>query len=231
MMSSSKVIRSCPHLPVFTGHLAQMERLDVAASQQVKTEAEVQVIREAAYSEGHALGYRDGFVQAEGNGLSAGRERGYDEGKARFEEEHADVLSNFRTSLLSLLTDFQCASEAWFEDAEHRYADIAIEVAKRAVATELKTNREVVLSIAKEALQEVRSGQQVIVRVNTSDVSILEAHRLDLINSLAGIGGIEVVADRTIAAGVVIETSEGIVDARVETFMLRIEAQETQEAA
>ena len=160
-----------------------------------------------------------------------GHTEGRAESQAEFEQEHAGVLENLQASLEALLADFHQARSDWFRRAEERHADLAYEVARRALASELVLGRESVLAIAREVLSEVRSGTSVTVRVNPVDVSVLEAHRADLMATLAGIKEIEVVADRTVGAGCVIQSNEGLVDARVESFLERIVCGHLREAA
>lgn len=230
-MSSSKAVLRTGVFASFADQLQPLNKIDSADQKLEKLRNEIQQVKAAAYQEGHALGYRDGFDQAEQKGRLSGHDAGYQDGRAQFEDDHAGVLSEFEASLKVLLDQFQLASEVWFRAAEERYAELAIEVTKRAIASELELQPTAVMNIAKSVLADARSGTEIRIRVNPKDVNVLEAHKEELMATLAGIKGLEVTADRSVDAGVIIETADGIVDARVETFVERLEQRFQQEAA
>ncbi|MES1228023.1 MAG: FliH/SctL family protein [Armatimonadota bacterium] len=230
-MSSSKVIRGAASFGSFHATLSQIERVDLEELRRQEQENDVERLRAVAYDEGQARGYRDGFDEGNKRGHDEGHEAGFAQGKAEFEAEHAGVLENLQTSLIALLADFQKARDDWFVEAEKRHAELAYEVARRALSSELSIGRESVLAIAKEVLSEVRAGAEVKVRVNPSDVSVLEGYRADLLKTLTGIRDLEVLPDRTVGAGVIVESNDGLIDARVESYLERIVQGHLREAA
>jgi len=206
----------------FHALLSPIERVDPEEVKRLEEERDIDRRREAAYEEGQARGYRDGYDQGYEFGHAKGHSEGVKAGQDEFAAEHDGALQVFRASLAEKLEQFEQAREAWFRAAEARYADIALEVARRALANELATGRESVLAIAREVLSETRAGTSVRVRVNPSDVGMMEAHRPELLAALTNLRGLEVVADNSVDGGVVVESEDGLVDARVSTFLERI---------
>lgn len=220
-MNRGKVVRE-GQFGSFHAVLAPIERVDPDRVKREEEDRDIERRRAAAYEEGQALGYRDGFDQGYEFGHAKGHAEGVRAGQEHFEAEHAGILEDFSQSLNAKLEQFEQAREAWFRAAEARYADLALEVARRALANELATSRESVLAIAHEVLAEARAGTKVRVRVNPSDVSVMEAHRAEFLDSLTNLSGLEVVADNSVDGGVVVESDDGLVDARVGSFLERI---------
>ena len=230
-MAAKQIIRSNEVYGTFHSTLTQIERIDPEEVRRVQEANDIERMKSAGYEEGQARGYRNGYDEGHQHGHAKGHDLGYGEAKLEFETEHAGVLDNLQTSLVALLADFQKARDNWFIEAERRHAELAYEVARRALASELAIGRESVLAIAKEVLTDARAGISVQVRVNPKDVSILEAHKAELLAALTNIRGLEVMSDQSVGAGVIIDSNEGLVDARVESYLERIVQGHLREAA
>lgn len=205
-----------------------------------------------AREEGLAAGYQEGLLRGLNEGRELGTGEGYREGFAQGEaeakasheeqlgkmrEEHAaDMRSledQFREGMTKFIDDAYEALRAWQEETIEAHALFGLEVARRAVAHELHLSRQSALALAKEALAELHQGTEFRILVNPTDVSFLEGHRQELLESFAHVRGLEVIPDRTIDGGVIIESHSGTIDARVEAYLQRMAelALKTREAA
>jgi flagellar biosynthesis/type III secretory pathway protein FliH len=199
------------------GFLETLSTVDPATVQKVKKrgsdrlKAGIQAVLEKARQEGLELGRAEGHAE----GYAVGQA----EGRTAFEASHAEELASLRRAL----EEFVAGLDAWYAEAEESLADLALQIAREALADELQTSRDSVLAIAKRAVAEVRHGSSVRLRANPLDCPTLEANRDDVIQAAKGVRKLEVVPDFRILAGCEVESDGGVVDARVESFLDRLE--------
>lgn len=172
--------------------------------------------REAARKEGFEIGRQEG--------AEVGRAAAFHSSKSEYDKLNAEHAAKFASALDSLLEQFEVEKNEWYSHAEERLADLAVEIARRALAKELEISRESVVSIAHDVLGEVTEGTKVRLRVNALDGSAIEARKRDLAAAFSNIKAIEVVEDRTIGFGCRLETDAGLMDARIEDYLARIVA-------
>lgn len=159
-------------------------------------------IKQSAFKEGHQAGFQIGF----------------NEGLQQAKNQEQIILQNFQTELVSLIRRIEASVSIWFEKAESNLADLSFEVAKKIINEELSLHPEWIYSIAKDALQRVINSNTVRIRVNPFHVSELEKRQTDLIAAASGVQGIEILGDESLERGsLMIESENGIVDARLET--------------
>lgn len=220
MSSSNRIIRGGADLPLFASVLP-----DVNAAKRAEQKAAVDTVFEEARGEGYELGrlqgYKDGYV--------SGLEDGHDEGlaKARAEQDAVTAmkqaeLNKFAGEMEAFAARVDNAIRVWTEAAEERLAGLAVEIASRALTSELSQSRESILAIVKSALHEAEHARQVRIRVNPMDVATVESHQQEITAAISHIKGLEVVADNSIEAGCCIESESGLVDARVESYLARL---------
>jgi flagellar assembly protein FliH len=102
--------------------------------------------------------------------------------------------------------------------------DLALEVARKVVREELMQQPAHVLAIVRDALRRVQGFGRLRIRVNPLDVDLLRQNRPSLLQVVDGVEGIEIVEDRRVdQGGCVIETEQGVYDARIRTQLGEIE--------
>ncbi|MBX3111477.1 MAG: hypothetical protein KF857_05645 [Fimbriimonadaceae bacterium] len=219
--SSPRILRGAGELPKFVDALKPIGILGGHVGRVSRLELEISQLRENAVNEGRAAGYSDGYQ----DGFDVGRSEGYDIAKGSYETEVAAV----RERLGQIVAVAERSVDEWHAAAAEHYAGVALEIARRAIGAELQLSRESVLELAKEALAELRHGTTVRLRVNPGDAEMVATNRAMIMQAVAGIKDVEIVADESVAAGCQVESEFGLVDARVETFLDRI-AQEARSA-
>lgn len=185
--------------------------------------AKVQAGMQAMFENAKVEGFEAGVIE----GREVGRQEGLELARFEFEQAHHAEIQKFHLALEAFVDRAQASIDDWYCQAEEGLTSLAIEIARRALCEELQTSRDSVLSITRQALEEVRHGTDVRVRVNPMDASILESRRADILSSISDIRGLEVVPDLHVAAGCQIETDGGVIDARVHSYLARL----AQEAA
>ncbi len=167
--------------------------------------------REIARAEAARLGFEEGLA------------RGFAEGEAQawrqFEEAHRAAIEAFVEELGVRAERLNAAFREWCVELEGPLAELGAVIAARIVAHELETRPDTVLDIAKQALAEVTHAKEARIRVNPFDSEVLNAHKTSLLAASGGLRKVEIVDDRTIQGGCVVETEGGSIDARVESML------------
>ena len=167
----------------------------------------------------------EAFKQGYQNGLESGTQSGQAEGrKAGFQKAMSDVaaariieVNQFMQDVESFRKEFEEAAEEWADRTEKVVTDLALDVVKRILATELEINHQVALGICKEVLQKVTHAKEARILINPKDYALFESHREEIIKQSRELKTIEIVEDQSIRSGVMLETESGIIDATVET--------------
>lgn len=169
--------------------------------------------------EGYEAGYRDGFL--------AGQQEGYRQGFAAAEQvfkeqqwqQHQRVqqlLNNLAEAIRNELTNF-------FNRAEEAVTELALEIARKIIEVETKTNPEVVRKAVSQALQELKGGT-ITVRLNPEDFSLI-GDDLSSLNLSEGVS-VRMVPDETVErGGVVAESEQGFVDLQPHTKLALLQSE------
>ncbi len=158
-----------------------------------RAQAEAAAIKEAARQDG----YRDGIKKAE-NDIALLREK---------------------------LSEFYKYKDEVFEKVSACILEISVEIAKKIIKKETQENSDVTLSIIKGAVEEInKTENKIILKVMAKDVEIIKEKLPEIFSDGTMEAQITVMADNNIKdGGVIIETSNGIIDATIETQLEIIE--------
>lgn len=177
---------------------AQMQAQQMLAEAQANIAAQAEQLAEQAKQQG----YQDGMQQ----GFAAGQEQGMAETVSRVEQlkmEFVELVMARRKVLTSM---------------ESEIVHLAVNIAEKIVGMELATGREIITGIVRQALATLKERDEVVVRVNPSEVEAITANQPAYEAMIEGLKRFEVIPDGAIEAGSCsIETSLGNVDARIAT--------------
>lgn len=130
------------------------------------------------------------------------RRRATEEGQA----ESARVLMQMRQELLQQL-----------EESRQKLTRLALMIAEKLLGEELKLNPERVAGIVEEVLRKTIAAKQVVVRVNTEDLTAVEA-ALPRLRALIEADAMVIQPDPTIErGGCIIESDTGQLDGQIKT--------------
>jgi len=141
-------------------------------------------------------------------------QRGYQEGLNFAKIETAEIIET-----ISSIAE-EAIEEKWkvIRTVEDTVVDLALEIADKIIAEQVKLDPEIVVGVAKKALLVATEREHIQIRVNPEDLESIKAAKEDLMASMDGIEKIEVIADRRIRkGGCVFETVAGNVDARIQS--------------
>jgi flagellar assembly protein FliH len=174
--------------------LAPLEAVIVPERPAPGSAATVDAVREQAFEEGFAAGVAQAQSQLDGP---------------------AGALAAAADQLQALRTDAAASVEA---DA----VDLALRIAEQAVGAAIAVDPELVVEAVRGALRRLVERDRVLILVNPDDLELVRDHVARLVGELGGIEHCEVQAERRVRpGGAIVRTSEGEVDATLETKLAR----------
>jgi flagellar assembly protein FliH len=206
------------------GQIPQLSNEEIQKSKRLSDQ--IGLLKEKGYQEGYQAGYQNGLLM----GTAEGKKIGFQQAMEIAAEERNQESSQFILDVETMREEFEQAAIQWFENAEEKLTDLAMEAVKKVVAAELQINRTVALQIAQEIMSELTNANQARIRINPNDFALFESHREELSRHSLHVKGIEFVPDHSIGSGVIVETESGVLNATVETRLMLLES-EFNEAA
>jgi len=163
---------------------------------------QVDQIKQQAYEEGYQKGHQEGHAQGKQAGL----------------DETQFLINDAIDKKQHMLTIGEKESKEMILAAERQIIEIALAVAGRILACQIEENPMVVLPIVKKALEKVRDQEQIVLRVGVDDYDVVVEAKQDFQNVVGREQALTIAIDRTIERGsCVIDTSYGLVDAKIDT--------------
>jgi hypothetical protein len=108
---------------------------------------------------------------------------------------------------------------------EPEIVHLAVDIAEKIVGMELATGRDIIAGIVRQGLATLKARDEIVVRVNPSEVEALKAHQSEYEAMIDGLKRFEIIADGAIEPGsCAIETNLGNVDARISTQLEAVRA-------
>lgn len=189
---------------------------------------DLEAVKAAAQEEGFCKGYLEGQRAGTERGLAEGRRVGRDEGResARREvfEAEAAFVAAFQEALAGVVAEVGPAVERWKAAVEERAAALAMNAVRALLAQELATDRPDAMNIVREALGHAEGALKATIRLAPFDRAALAERREEILSACASLRDVELVDDRSIEGGCVVETESGVVDATLATRLSLLEA-------
>ncbi len=170
--------------------------------------AEADAIRQQAYQEGYQAGYKAGEADAH----------------QQLQADYQQQVDELRQAVNTFLQQLHAEFEAYLRLVEQEMLALTLEIARKIVRDELRQHPEHVLGVIRDTLRRVQGFGQVRVRVNPLDLELARQNRAHLMAVIDSLDGLEIVEDRRVEpGGCIVETPQGIYDARIGTQFEEIE--------
>ena len=145
------------------------------------------------------------------------KQEGFQAGIDKANEAIEDLKAKF--------AEFYAYKDALFDKVSGCIMDISVEIAKKIIKKEMEVDKEATISIIKGALEEVnRTENKITLKVMPQEVEIVKDKLPEIFEDNAFEAKIMVVPDNSIEeGGVIIETSNGLIDASIKTQLAIIE--------
>jgi len=156
---------------------------------------------------------RDQAEQRVQEAYSEGLRRGVEAGRQQFEEAVAQAASALEASAEAM----RGAREQFLVSLEPQVVELALEIARRILQREARTDRDLVTTTVRNALRHLADREQMLIRVNPADLEGLRAQKVRLLEDFEDVREIMVQADEAISpGGCIVESRLMQVDARIE---------------
>ena len=150
--------------------------------------------------------------EAYDKGFSGGVIEGIDREKRR--------LSLAAESVAKLIRELKIMKEELLKSSEKEIIDLAFSIAGKVIHKEVSIGKEVVLSVLKDAMRNMRERDGVSIRLNPEDHRYITEAKPDFLDSF---GDVSIEKDEEIGqGGAVIETHSKLVDARLDQQLDKI---------
>lgn len=147
-------------------------------------------------------------------------QKGLLEARAKINEEVDAAASDLREQFVRTLTELESLYPLIATRSERDLVKLALEIARKVVHREVTTDPDIVISLARVALERLHPRAVATVLLHPDDFEYVSAHR----QSLSGSNAIEIVADRAVGrGGCIIQSEHGDIDARIEQQFASIE--------
>ena len=144
-------------------------------------------------------------------------QKGFTEGEKTGIESCTQQIESALEGLHQALVQVQNLRQEMYHAIEKEVVELALAIARKVVCQEVATNKDVVVGVAKEALSKVKVPGQVTVKLNPSDLLVINDTKSHLEHFKNQIDNISFESEETIpSGGCVIETAMGRIDARLE---------------
>lgn len=145
------------------------------------------------------------------------RKEGYNEG---IENSKKDL-----EELKNKLSEFFTYKDEVFDKVSTCILDISVEIAEKIIKKEVETDKEYIIPIIKGVVEEINKVENnIILKVMPKDVEIVRDNVAEIFEGNSFEAKISVIPDKDIKdGGVVVQTSNGLIDATIETQLAIIE--------
>jgi flagellar assembly protein FliH len=154
--------------------------------------------------------------------LDAVREQAFEEGFAAGVAQAQSQLDGPASALAAAADQLQALRTDAAASVEADAVDLALRIAEQVVGAAIAADPELVVEAVRGALRRLVERDRVLILVNPDDLELVRDHVGRLVGELGGIEHCEVQAERRVRpGGAIVRTSEGEVDATLETKLAR----------
>jgi len=138
----------------------------------------------------------------------SGYDTGYQEGLAQTTEQ---------------LVKARMEHEQFLKNANRELVDLAFKIAEKIIGKQIEIEPQTIISIVKQAMQNVRGSKQLTIRVHPNDAKILRENDEELQEALGRQRMIDILEDKKVQpGGCIIESEIGTVEAQLQTQLERL---------
>lgn len=154
--------------------------------------------------------------------LDAVREQAFEEGFSAGIAQAQSQLDGPASALAAAADQLQALRTDAAASVEADAVDLALRIAEQALGAAIAADPELVVEAVRGALRRLVERDRVLILVNPDDLELVREHTARLVSELGGIEHCEVQAERRVRpGGAIVRTSEGEVDATLETKLAR----------
>ena len=168
------------------------------------------------YEKGYEKGYEEGYEEGERKGFAVGHDRGRQQGLATVDRMIEEAVEIRRRAIET--------KERTVREAEAEIIRVVIDIARKVLGEQVKTDRDAVLGLVRKALEKCTYTNSVTLKVSPDDYDMVVSSKKRILAEIEGITQLDIEAEETLPKGsCLLETNAGFIDAGIEVQMTRIE--------
>ena len=150
-------------------------------------------------------------------------DKAFSEGVREGRNQEKKKLSIAIESVAKLIKDLKILKDEFFENSEKEIIDLIFLIAKKVIHREVDTSREVIVSVLRDTIKNVRDKEGVKIRLNPKDYHYIMEASPDFLGKFCDIKNTLIEEDEEIKqGGAVIETHSAEIDATLDQQLNRI---------
>ena len=162
----------------------------------------------------------DAYQKGFNDGLEKGSLDGERTGFERATQKLAPLLDSLRDALLQLKN----LRAETFCQLEKEVVELALAIARKVVCREIKTDREVVMYVAREALSKIDEPGKIKIKMSPQDLQFINETSYKITNIIGNFDNVSLEAAENIqSGGCIIETDLGEIDAQIQNQVQAVE--------
>ena len=143
-------------------------------------------------------------------GLSAGETSGFSKG----EESVITAVKYLKKCGMDIIA----LKDKFLNEAETTVINLSVQIAKKIIASEISTNRDIIIQTIHKAINLISDRSQILLKLNETELESVKKKIPELKKEFDDVEKIVIETDVRIGkGGTIIETNSGIIDARIET--------------
>lgn len=152
-------------------------------------------------------------------------DKAFSEGVRGGRNQEKKKLSMAIESVAKLIKDLKILKDEFFENSEKEIIDLIFLIAKKVIHREVDTSREIIVSVLRDTIKNVRDREGVKIRLNSKDYHYIMETSPDFLSKFCDIKNTLIEEDEEIRqGGAVIETHSEEIDATLDQQLNRIKA-------
>lgn len=146
--------------------------------------------------------------------LDDARRQGSEEGKQQAEQGLSNVFQSLRRSIAEL----SALRERVLRESEEDLLRLSIAIARKIIQHEISTDRSLIASLISSAISGSLSMDRITIRLSPADHELVESDRRRYLGAISSETRVILASDDTLSPGdCVVESTTGVVDARIDT--------------
>ena len=154
----------------------------------------------------------DAFKLGKTEGFKLGEEKGKAEAASVYKKNIGEIQQDVATFLKSI----EGSKREIFSHSEHIILKLCLEISRKIIASEILTNQDIILNVARKALSYIAEREKLVIRVAPDDLKILNDKRDFWEPVTEKLKDVIIEPDERVSkGGCIIESNSGTVDARL----------------
>lgn len=161
--------------------------------------------------------------EAKSEGYKEGLNKGYNDGYSKAILDSKEEAHKIIEEANQYLDGIYAEVNNYIEKSKEDIINLAIEIAKEVLKSELSISNEAIINCAQKALSKVKQKSNIILKTSINDYKIIKLRQQELEQFIDSSSTLIIVADSKLKNGdIFIETNNGIIDATIETQLKTI---------